>query len=275
MNRHMSGAAEGRGFAATIQSVRSPMRGFTLIELLVVISIIALLIALLLPALSRARSMAKQTQCASHLRQIGTGSVAYAADHEGMLPAFTLEYANAFSPDPYVNANRGVFSYHTTTQGSDVRRGIGILEKGGYFGNGALMYCPEPSTEAPTSTFHKETWQPWRFPTHTPLEGGPYSNYVPMVNLPEDWSVQQINGAPFQLWRLETMNPRVPMVLELVLRQVYMHHEKRGLNVSKPDGSVRWYDIDDAFMNLVSPAVDGPVTTVQDYWEMNDWFLNH
>jgi len=61
--------------------------GFTLVELLVVIGIIALLVAILLPTLSRARASAVKVACLSNLRQVGTGMVLYANDHDGTLPA--------------------------------------------------------------------------------------------------------------------------------------------------------------------------------------------
>lgn len=65
--------------------VTAEAKGFTLIELLVVISIISLLVALLLPALSQARGVAQQTQCASNLRQVGMGRVVYSEDYQGVL----------------------------------------------------------------------------------------------------------------------------------------------------------------------------------------------
>jgi prepilin-type N-terminal cleavage/methylation domain-containing protein/prepilin-type processing-associated H-X9-DG protein len=64
-----------------IQS-RNP-KGFTLIELLVVIAIIAILAAILFPVFAKAREKAKQTKCASNLKQVSTSLMMYAQDYDG------------------------------------------------------------------------------------------------------------------------------------------------------------------------------------------------
>lgn len=56
-------------------------RAFTLIELLVVISVIAALMAILTPALRAARGQARQTVCASNLRQLVLVNTCYAANN--------------------------------------------------------------------------------------------------------------------------------------------------------------------------------------------------
>ncbi|AHF92874.1 N-terminal cleavage protein [Opitutaceae bacterium TAV5] len=64
---------------------------FTLIELLTVVAIIGILAAITLVAVSKVRQAARQVQNASNLRTLGIGSLAYATDNRGRLPATTYD----------------------------------------------------------------------------------------------------------------------------------------------------------------------------------------
>ncbi|HEY3418222.1 MAG TPA: prepilin-type N-terminal cleavage/methylation domain-containing protein, partial [Armatimonadota bacterium] len=61
-------------------------RGFTLIELLVVIAIIAILAAILFPVFAKAREKARQTSCMNNQKQIATGILMFAQDHDETMP---------------------------------------------------------------------------------------------------------------------------------------------------------------------------------------------
>lgn len=62
-------------------------RAFTLIELLVVIAVISIIAAILFPVFATAREKARQTSCASNLRQLGVAFQAYTQDSDEKLPA--------------------------------------------------------------------------------------------------------------------------------------------------------------------------------------------
>src|SRR5947208_2216088 len=60
--------------------------GFTLIELLVVIAIIAILAAILFPVFAQAREAARQTSCASNMRQMSLALRMYSQDNDENFP---------------------------------------------------------------------------------------------------------------------------------------------------------------------------------------------
>ena len=81
--------------------------GFTLIELLVVIAIIAILAAILFPVFASAREKARQTTCASNLKQMGLAFTQYAQDYDETLPvgqganAGSIRYAVGWAVQVY------------------------------------------------------------------------------------------------------------------------------------------------------------------------------
>ena len=72
-------------------------RSFTLIELLVVIAIIVILAAILLPALNKARDRAKAIKCTGNFKQIGMGTLSYAAARGDFCTPASLSTWNSVS----------------------------------------------------------------------------------------------------------------------------------------------------------------------------------
>ena len=121
--------------------------GFTLIELLVVVVIIAILAGLLLPALSSAREKSRRTACASNLRQLGIGMMAYAGDNANHLPNAGSNTSGTWDSAMFTNnyVTAGVFMCPNdrtarTVGGSPRSYAIGA-------GNGATLanYCIQGS----------------------------------------------------------------------------------------------------------------------------------
>jgi len=82
-----------------VKKIQKATADFTLIELLVVIAIIAILAAMLMPALQQAREQARQTNCVSNLRQIGTHYMQYTQANSEFLPdmyAYSLDIRDIY-----------------------------------------------------------------------------------------------------------------------------------------------------------------------------------
>jgi len=84
---------------------------FTLIELLVVIAIIAILAAILFPVFAQAREKARQTTCASNLKQLGLATLQYVQDYDEHMPMFEQgpspwngKYDYSVEISPYIKA---------------------------------------------------------------------------------------------------------------------------------------------------------------------------
>jgi prepilin-type N-terminal cleavage/methylation domain-containing protein len=108
-------------------------RGFTLIELLVVIAIIAILAAILFPVFSRVREKARQTACASNLKQIGNAFLLYAQDYDERLPD-RRDLKNTLPG--------GYRPWGTAWPPSDPRGGWALLVLDPYTRNAGIWSCP-------------------------------------------------------------------------------------------------------------------------------------
>lgn len=78
--------------------------GLTLVETLVVIAIIAVIAGIILAALAQARESARQTDCASNLRQIGQALHMYASDWDDYSPPFSTRDRSGGTDQLFVKA---------------------------------------------------------------------------------------------------------------------------------------------------------------------------
>lgn len=117
--------------------MQKSLKAFTLIELLVVIAIIAILAAILFPVFAQVREKARQTTCASNLKQIGLAILQYQQDYDETFPM--MHYNNA--------AGQEVRWFDMV--GPYVKNGEIYASTGKYSGAGGIWHCPSMASDQP------------------------------------------------------------------------------------------------------------------------------
>ena len=133
-------------------------KGFTLIELLVVIAIIAILAAILFPVFARAREKARQTSCASNLKQLMLGALMYAQDYDETCTMFAdgTSYENdtyrwQYALQPYIKNTQILdcpsadATYNGTPLDSSIAYGIAYSDLASYSYGVKLADVKNPS----------------------------------------------------------------------------------------------------------------------------------
>ncbi len=126
-------------------------RGFTLVELLVVIAIIALLVSMLLPNLSRMMELARQTQCATNLKSLGSAWAGYFTDYKSRTP-------HMFNPLPGCSDCISQFNFLIWCGSSGTVHhpdyvNAGMLHKLKYVSDEKVYLCPTIVRNAPRPWF--------------------------------------------------------------------------------------------------------------------------
>jgi prepilin-type N-terminal cleavage/methylation domain-containing protein/prepilin-type processing-associated H-X9-DG protein len=155
---------------------RRSRRGFTLIELLVVIAIIGILAALLFPVFAQARESARQTVCASNMRQLGLAMRLYISDSdESWFPVQSVGFAGPglSLAQPWL----GYDNINVPPLGDDNQPATHPPHPGAidpYIKNEGVKRCPSMPSSWQTC-YAVNFWSPIFVNQYTPNEFGPAS----------------------------------------------------------------------------------------------------
>ncbi|EIP98533.1 prepilin-type N-terminal cleavage/methylation domain-containing protein [Opitutaceae bacterium TAV1] len=113
----------------------SKISAFTLIELLTVIAIIGILAAIIIPTVSKVRENARQAECISNLRQIGSALLLYAGDNKHHLPAVSTDW-----PSVDTSWGRAIWTYAGYSEESYKNPDNDLIGSSGVDRN--IFHCP-------------------------------------------------------------------------------------------------------------------------------------
>ncbi|MBQ9359177.1 MAG: DUF1559 domain-containing protein [Abditibacteriota bacterium] len=128
-------------------------KGFTLIELLVVIAIIAILAAIMFPVFNTAMEKARQTQCMSNAKQLGTAFVMYLADWDQTFPKGIVKDDGSMCiiGDNEWCVYEGHDVVHNDLQSNRMKNFSWRAQIMPYVKNDSMFYCPSDTTDADDS----------------------------------------------------------------------------------------------------------------------------
>ncbi len=184
---------------------------FTLVELLTVIAIIAVLATLGFLLTGNVLEKTRRAQCLSNLRQLHSGVMVYAANHDGEIP---------------IGYRSGNKQFNTMLSAGPGMVLLGRLYKEGIITKGKTFYCP--SETAPAQAYNTSV-NPW--PPKGNVQGGYASN--PVV----DWKG---NPEPDRFPRLVELAGQALLADGCGSPARVDSRHKDGVNVCYADGSVRW-----------------------------------
>ena len=230
-------------------------KGFTLIELLVVIAIIAILAAILFPVFAKAREKARQASCASNIKQLAIGLIAYSQD-----------YDEAFSPSFYRNGSNFEIQTVPNMPGSHYRTNYGSAPQNDYFitwmdmiypyvKNLKVFTCPSAQEKEFPGYGYSGVVSGWYRWYYTNTDNGVPAKQAD-INYPSDIIMIVDNNRPYAPYT-GPFETGASAQISALRWMVYRHSD--GANFAYVDGHVKWINVKDRTYHVIPydvPATD-------------------